>query len=317
MGIDGVNSGGQPVVREFNTLYDFISQFDLDKTGLLDKSEIEAAKKYFNDAGVTSVYIDEVEYNLVTDEDMNNNGKLKGSGKNDLILSTEASEIKGKGGDDIIFASDAEKIKGNNGADFIFLTGSNATILGGLGKDKINVDGNSNLIKGQWGWDDISVNGDNNNIKGNAGGDDFYVKGDNNKINVGDWANRSAFGKIATFLPKALLSGVLTIPDVVTKMISPEGNLSKKIDQLYKQIWGDFSNNVFVKGENNTVQTYFNGDVNVQEPKGVDVLYEEHSEQGQTLKGSFEDFDASPDVETKTRLLDYFRNWLSGKSKKD
>lgn len=301
-------------VEAFGEVSDLIYQFDVDQDGAFSKEEILAAQNYFKERGVEKIVIGGKEYNLITDENVDKKGKIKGSEGDDLILSTEASTIKGKGGDDVILAADAQKIKGNNGFDYIYLTGDNAKIKGGTGKDKIHVDGNSNSVKGGWGWDDIYVNGDNNKIDGNEGGDEFYVNGNNNQINVGDWSNRSLTGKIVSFIPKVIYSCLLAIPSNISKMIAPEGQFSKDLDQHYKQIWGDFSNEVFVNGENNSVKTYFEGNVNEQKNKGIDVIYDKENANQTRKEGSFENFSSSNDPD-KYRLLNYFRDWLNQKTK--
>lgn len=304
------NINNQNALSQFVTMQDFIAKFDTNKDGSLNKNEITAAQQYFKDAGITSVTIDDIDYNLITDEDMNKQGKLNGTGKNDLILSTQADKIKGKGGDDVIFSSGASEINGNNGADTVYYEGNNAKITGGMGKDNINVKGDNNNIKGNWGWDDFHVKGDNNTVKGNAGADDFYIDGDSNKIDVGDWANRSVLGKVLTFLPKVLYSCFLAIPSNIAKMVAPEGELSKKIDQRYKQLWGNFENKVFLNGEKNTIKTDFTGNINEHKNKGVDLLYRENEAAEQNVEGSFQNYYSYND-ENRGWILKYFREWIN------
>lgn len=239
-----------------------------------------------------------------------------GFGKDQLDVDGHGNTVNGGfGSDNLDVDGDGNTVKGGGAVDYINVEGTANTVRGGSGNDKIDVKGNYNDVGGGTNFDTIKVTGDNNKINGNGGRDTMYVDGNNNEIKFGDWAKRSVFGQIVSFIPKMIGTvgiGLASVPFVFPAWFGNE-KAQAKLDTFSDangELWGDYNDKAFVNGKNNTVISNSSGG------HAYDTLYVENEpESGTVKKGTINDKSSNPKDAYGNEMfnLDTFHKWLKDK----
>jgi Ca2+-binding RTX toxin-like protein len=127
------------------------------------------------------------------------NDNLRGTNKNDLIISLEGNDtvLSGNGNDCIVDISGSGSFSGGNGNDIIITGEGNNTIDGGNGRDRIFAGGGNDRVTGGNDNDDLHGEAGNDMLDGDLG-NDTVLGGIGNDQLIGGLGNDNLNGEDGT-----------------------------------------------------------------------------------------------------------------------
>jgi len=199
-----------------------------------------------------------------------NRGNGYGEAGNDTITVGTADSANGGDGDDIYNINYGTTVNDNAGNNTYNMNCSNANITGGMGNDTFYVTGNNNTVKGGGGDDYFVIDGTGNNIVDGGTGANYYVDNSSGGTTVTNIAvdpnsgmlNFTSVGETQTFVMDGKTYSVVNQNADGTALAtnrlkyyynSNTGAITLEGSDFTVTSIADQSNNLFIRGDNNTV----------------------------------------------------------------